>query len=153
MSGNLFNLFMEVILAAREGRFMFGNGAQYFIVDRFGRMICVDTVAANWEIAPNYEGTPRTDHSQSRRLEEFLMATQAEEGHTGEIQRHYAEQYIEEARQNGNLVHGNGNYYFVKKGGTVVVYSMATTIRRGMYQMVQFHAMSSHGAWKYLNAR
>jgi hypothetical protein len=152
MSGNLFNLFMEVISAAKEGRFIYGNGAQWHIIDRFGRMTVIDTCEGTTTLVPEYTGTPRTDHSQSRRLEEFLMATQAEEGHTGEIGRNYAEEYIEDAKKNGNFIFGNGNHYFIRKGGTVVVYEMGTTIRRGMYQMVQFTAMTTHGAWKYLRA-
>jgi hypothetical protein len=89
---------------------------------------------------------------QARRLEEFLMAMPTQDGQVSEIGRNYAEEYIEDAKKNGNFIFGNGGQYFIRKGGTVVMYEMGTTIRRGMYQMVQFHAMTIHGAWKYLRA-
>lgn len=142
-----FNLFIQVISAAREGRFMFGNGAQWYIVDHAGRKWMYDTSIGTRTLVPDYEGTPRTDMGMAIRLEEFLLATKSEELFTRLVDYREAKAMVRDALRGGNLIFTNGGQWYIEIGGGVAVVDLSTKVS-GTW--ARYSVMSRHGSWKYL---
>ena len=69
-----FNLFMEIISAAKEGRFMYGNGAQWFVQDTYGKTVYINTVEGTRAFDPTYVGAPVCALAQADSLENWLLS-------------------------------------------------------------------------------
>lgn len=67
-------MLMAVRDAARDGRFMFGNGADWFIVDHRGKKVHLNTVDITRNEVPEYAGTARKCAMTVRILDDFLAS-------------------------------------------------------------------------------
>lgn len=156
MNTTTFDLFIRVIKAAREGRFMHGNGAQWNIVDESGRKIVIDTTNNTVEFTPDYDGKPYTSHDLAYRLEDFLALSESSDDYSTDMEQHQAKAIVGQETANGNLMFTNGAQWYLRAKGTIIVIDLACVEIRGGYQreyrMVKYHAMSRHSAWKYVRA-
>ena len=139
---------MRVINAARTGRFMFGNGAQWYIVDESGQKVMLDTVNGTTTFCPEYTASqPRMNEELARGLEEWLMAVDTEPGYSTFIPRWSAMDAVRYAVRNNNLLFTNGGQWYIEQGGTVVSYELGVNAPESAR-----YAYSIHGAWKYMRA-
>lgn len=145
MNDNIFNLFMLVIKAAREGRYVYGNGAQWYIMDN-GVPMCVDTINGQSFYLPSYKGMARVDMATADALESFLMSAQAEDTYKVEYRYSDAKSMIADAVRNNNLCFTNGNQWYAKVGTYCVV--IVPLGVRASHVMVE--VMNQHRSWMYM---
>lgn len=151
MDNKTFNLFMEVINAAKEGRYMYGNGAMWYIVDIYGQKVMINTVNGTKELIPTYNGEARTDMRVAQDLEAFLSHEEAADVHTTEHNYMTARDMVATAARRNELLFTNGNLCYIKMSGTVVIAELGTQqYKKGQGYVTNVHAMSLHAAWKYL---
>ena len=149
MNDVVFNLFIEVINAAKTGRFCHGNAAQWYIVDVQGNNLCIDTTSGKIEVVAPNPVAPHVCLTTARNLEEFLMESEANyripvicKGH-GAVSM--AAQDILSAHKNGRVLHYNGGQCTINTGwGNVKVYDLCVA------GQVTIHNYDKLGSWKYM---
>ena len=143
-----FRAFITIIHAARNGRYMHGNGAQWYIVDTYGNNVCIDTTTehAYPVLVPTYTGVPRDCYSTASNLERFLMACHGYIG-TSEIQYHTAFNMMKKHIQDGNLVYTNGNHWYVRVNDNIFCFELG--IVRNVAVIHSYDALSS---WRYIQS-
>lgn len=146
MKDNKFNLFIQVIEAAREGRFMYGNGAQWYITTHANTKVCIDTISDTTTATPDYVGTPRVDMDTVYSIERFLQTTSQEQAATVEYRYYDAKSIVKEAVNSNNLLFTNGNQWYVRVATNYVL--MVTLGTQTSH--VTVHAMNMHASWVYM---
>lgn len=146
MNDNVFKLFIEVMTAAREGRYMFGNGAQWYIVNQFNHKVVIDTIQATTTPCPDYVGTPRVDMDTVYSIERFLKSASQEEAATVEYRYYDAKSIVKEAVNSNNLLFTNGNQWYVRVATNYVL--MVTLGIQTSH--VTVYAMNMHASWVYM---
>lgn len=147
----IFSLFIRVMEAAKNGGYMFGNGADWYIVEN-GKKLHINTVSGTVNEVPNYNGTPVADMGTHNNLYSFLMQSEMQTGYdsvyTGFECRSAIKSLIE-ACQEGSVLFTNGGQWYVcptNHKNTVMVYE--TSVRG----TVKVHQMSYGAAWKYMQS-
>jgi hypothetical protein len=149
MKNEIFSLFQEVISAARNGRYMYGNGGQWYIVDGFGNKVMIDTTGAGTKtMVPNYEGTPATDHATADRLERSLDQTEVEWYETT-IPYYEAREMVKNAAVKNELLFTNGGQWYINSYGTVINVTLGSIINDNGRQYAAIASANLHTAWKY----
>jgi hypothetical protein len=143
-----FRAFMTIIHAARNGRYMHGNGAQWYIVDTYGNNVCIDTTTEHAFAVPvpTYTGVPSNCYSTASSLERFLMACDGYV-HTSEMQYHAAFNTVKKHIQDGNLVYKNGNHWYVRVNDNIICFELG--IVRNVTVIHSYDALSS---WRYIQS-
>jgi len=149
MNNAIFSLFQEVINAARNGRYMFGNGAMWYIVDGFGSKVMINTVEGTKTMVPNYQGTPVTDHATADSLEQFLAQTDASDWNQTTMPYYTARDIVAQAAQKNELLFTNGGQWYINSHGTVIMVELGMMVNENGRQMARVNAASLHAAWKY----
>jgi hypothetical protein len=67
-----YEMFMAVREAAQDGRYMFGNGADWFILEKDGTKVHLNTVMMTRNVVPTYTGTAVKCETTVRTLDDFL---------------------------------------------------------------------------------
>ena len=151
MDNKTFTLYMEIMTACKEGRFMFTNGAMNYIVDNCGQKIMINTVLGTKELVPNYNGEARTDMHEANSIETFLNKEDAQNPYVFERQYTVARDMVANAARRNEVLYTNGNLWYIKEAGTVVIVELGTQrYKQGFGYMTTLRSMSLHGAWKYL---
>lgn len=151
MQDKTFNLFIEVINAANDGRYCHGNGAQWCIVDNDGNNVVIDTIRNERVIVdtPN-QVAPHAEVATAANLERFLMNSEATNVNTTKYDGYYAVntavQDILAAAATNNVWHFNGGQTVIEKWGCI--YSYDTTTRG----QVTVTSMGAFASWKYKRA-
>jgi hypothetical protein len=122
-------MFMRVISACRTGRFFFGNGAMWYILDDQGRQVMIDTVNGTTTFVPDYmpETDPHTNESTARSIEEFLMNSSAGYVSEGELPRYQAMDMIRRATADGGLWFTNGCQWYIEYCGGIQAVELLST--------------------------
>jgi hypothetical protein len=139
---------MDVIHAARNNRYMHGNGAQWFIVDNYGNNVMIDTTTqyAFATPVPEYKGTAYTCHTTAINLENFLMRCHGEFFHT-QMAYHTAKRIVRDHVMDGNLMFTNGNQWYINNHGNVQCYELG--VAGDWAPVVSYDALSS---WRYIQS-
>jgi hypothetical protein len=145
MENNIFKMYMMIIDAARNGRFMYGNGALWYIIDN-GNKVLLDTVNGTTTFIPEYNGVARVDMKVANELEAFLNATDSAPEYTSYINYDDATKIVVEAATRGDFLYNNGNQCYINYAGTVSVIELGVRYQDNKAAM---HTKSLHGAWKY----
>lgn len=146
MRDNKFNLFVKVIEAAREGRFMYGNGAQWYVVTHTGTKVCIDTTADTTTVVPNYQGYPRTNTNVAEDLEAFLLQWDIETD-VRELPYTHAHDMVKTAIRENNVYYTNGSDWYITYG-----YSGSTVIRVTLGVVAKtapVEVYNQHSSWCY----
>jgi len=145
----IFGLFIQVMNAARNGNYMFGNGADWYIVEN-NKKLHINTVSGSVDEVPNYNGTPVVDMGTYNNLYRFLMQSDMQSGYdstfAGFEYRHAIRSLIE-ACEDGRVLFTNGGQWYVSPKNhknTVMVYE--TSVRG----TVKVHQMSYGASWRYM---
>jgi len=139
---------MEVIDACNNGRYMYGNGGTWYMVDTLGNKVCIDTTtpAATTTPVPTYVGTARTCYTTARDLEDFLMGCH---GEITETKRPYdmAKRYVRDLVMDGYCVYFNGGQWYMNVNGNVSCYELGAL---GEWATVRYY--DSLSSWRYLQS-
>lgn len=150
MDNKTFTLFMEVINAAENGRYMYGNGAMWYIVDNYGQKVMINTVNGTRELIPSYNAAEaHTDLHTAKSLIKFLEKTERQAGYESTMPYHKAKQVVAEAVRKNELLFTNGGQWYINYSGTVVVVELGYSHRENGQEMATVNAMSLHAAWGY----
>lgn len=141
-----FSAFMDIIHAAKNGRYMYGNGGTWYIIDTLGNKVCIDTTSSTviTTTVPNYDGVPHTCYITVGNLERFLMACHGYMG-TSEIQYHTAFNMMRKHIQDGNLVYTNANHWYVRVNDNIFCFELG--VAGNMATITSYDALSS---WRYI---
>lgn len=152
INNETFNLYMEIIFAAKDNRYMHGNGRYYYILDAYNNKVCIDVLNGSKVLVPEYNASQaHTSMDTVRILEEFLIATDAAPVYTSEQSYTNARDMVAKAARNNNLLYTNGNQCYINECGTVLIVELGVrTWNNSMGYVAQVHCMSLHAAWKYL---
>ena len=151
MNDHIFGLFMEVINAAKSGRYCHGNAAQWHIVDVQGNSLCIDTISGKTEVVTPNPVAPHICLTTARNLEQLLMTEEAT-NRSETVQYGYhsvrnAALDILTAAKNNGIYYFNGGQCTIDSGwGSVRVYD--TSVRG----QVTIHTMGKMASWKYIKA-
>jgi hypothetical protein len=143
-----FKAFMEVIDACNNGRYMYGNGGTWYIVDTLGNKVCIDTTtpAATTTPVPTYVGTARTCYTTANSLEDFLMGCDGKIT-TDKQEYNLAYRNVASLVINRYCVFTNGGQWYMYTNGNVSCYELGTL---GEWATVRhYDALSS---WKYIKS-
>lgn len=151
MDNKTFTLYMEIMTACKEGRFMFTNSVMHYIVDNYGQKVMINTVNGTKELVPTYNGEARTDMHEANSLERFLNMEEAQDPYVFERQYTVARDMVANAARRNEVLYTNGHMWYIKEAGTVVIVELgAQRYKEGFGYMTRLYSMSLHGAWKYL---
>jgi hypothetical protein len=143
---NIFFLFLDIISAAREGRYMHGNGAQWFIVLR-NEKVMIDTINGTTTPCPEYSAAEaHVDMETADNLERFLTSTQPNPTHKVEMYMGRAREMVKKAVNNNALLFTNGGQWYVKNGD----YAVAVVNLAIRTQKVTIEVMDVHASWAYI---
>ena len=150
MDNNTFTLFMEVINAAENGRYMYGNGAMWYIVDGFGQKVLINTVDGTRTLIPNYNAAEaHTDLRTAQSLVSFLEKSDRQAGYESTMPYYQAKQMVADAARKNELLFTNGGQWYINYSGTVVVVELGCIRRENGREMASMSAMNLHAAWGY----
>ena len=139
---------MQVIDACNNGRYMHGNGAQWYIINTDNNKVCIDTTTSTpvTTLVPSYTGEAYTNYTTARNLEDFLMSCH---GEITETKRPYdmAKRYVRDLVMDGYCVYINGGQWYMNVNGNVSCYELGAL---GEWATVRYYdALSS---WRYLQS-
>lgn len=144
---------MRIISACRSGRYIFGNGAMWYLVDEQGRQIVIDTVNGTTAFIPDYmpEMDPHTNESTARSIEEFLMNSSAGYTSEGELPRYEAMEMVRRATRDGGLWFTNGCQWYVEYCGAIQAVELlnSQSVKVKVYSQLasyQYKRWTSHKA-------
>ena len=143
-----FKAFMEVIDACNNGRYMYGNGGTWYIVDTLGNKVCIDTTtpAATTTPVPTYVGTTRTCYTTANNLEDFLMGCAGKIA-TDKQEYNLAYRNVAMLVANGNCVFTNGGQWYMYNNGNVSCYELGA-----LGEWATIHQYDALSSWKYIKA-
>jgi hypothetical protein len=146
-----FTLMMEVIAAAKEGRYMYGNGAQWFIMDTYGKAVYINHIEGTRAFAPNYVGCTVDALAQAESLEKWLMSEVAEDPATTYMPYYTAKAQVAKHYMAGEVVFTNGNQWYIKPvySNYITVIELGTMVDG---RDARVYSMSAHASWKYIRA-
>jgi len=147
LGNDRFYLYMLVIEAARNERFMFGNGAQWYIVTDAGDKVVIDTDQCRIESVPNYQGDPSFAWDTVRTITAFLMQT-CGAVHETTMPYNVARKKAAEYLRNGHLVHTNGAQWHFYVHGTVYCFDFSGSAEPGRVANVSQY--DAHASWRYM---
>lgn len=127
---------------------MHGNGAQWYIINTFGKKVCIDTTTVNAfpvEV-PNYTNAAYTCHVTADNLERFLMGCNGDIYST-QMAYHTAKRIVRDHVMDGNLMFTNGNQWYVNNHGNVQCFELG--VAGDWAPVTSYGALSS---WKYIRA-
>jgi hypothetical protein len=138
---------MDIIHAARTGNYMHGNGAQWYIINTFGKKVCIDTTTRDAFAVevPNYTGAAYTCHVTADNLERFLMASNGDI-YTTEMDYYTAKNIVRDHIINGDLVFTNGGQWYINSFGTIKCFELGVA---GRAVVSNYDGLAS---WKYTRA-
>lgn len=148
MLDNIFSLFIEVIKAAREGRFLYGNGADWHIVDHTGRKLHINTSNGTVTQVPEYIGEAHADWRIADRLVNFLLASNPCADFEYDIKYSDAVMHRDNSLRNGMVLHYNGGQIYFRDYTNGVLWVDISTVR----ERTTMHRMSALRAFQYLQA-
>lgn len=148
MNDSTFTLFVEVMNAAREGRYMFGNGAEWYVTNEYGQKLVINTVRGTKQFCPSYVGTPRVDMDVADRMRAFLLNAEKESSIPMNHRYWDAHDMVAYAVRHNNVMYTNGNDWWIRTGGSYVACVQLGI--RGTHTMVTF--LSAHSSWCYLQS-
>lgn len=149
MNDSTFNLFVRVINAAKTGNFVYGNGANWHIVED-NKDVFINTQLGTVEMS-NVASTAVkvTDMNTVRNMQQFLMASESttQTVHLdGYHNRKMAVDAILWANNNNDLLYSNGAQYCVRTGGLVTIWDIGA---KGRVTVTYKGALAS---WQHLTA-
>jgi hypothetical protein len=149
MNDQTFNLFIRVINAASNGNFVYGNGANWHIVEG-NKDVFIDTQLGTVTMS-NVDSTAvkGTDMQAVRNINAYLMeadATMQTVHLDGYHNRKMAVDAILWADKNNDLLYSNGGQYSVRTGGLVTIWDIGTAGR------VIVTYKGAHASFKHLTA-
>lgn len=143
-----FQMLMEVVKAAKEGRYMYGNGAQWYIVDECGQKLYINHITGEKQFIPNYEGTPRVDMQFAESMERWLANEEAERAEESNLRYSDAKAWVAKAVKEGRLLFTNGNQWYIQNAewsGYVTIVELGTLAAEA-----RLYHMNLHASWKYM---
>lgn len=148
MLDNIFNLFIEVIKAAREGRFMYGNGGDWYIVDYSGNKLYINTVNGTVMPMPYYDGEAHADWTVADQLVQFLLESDPGADFMYDISYVNAVMHKENSIKNGALLHYNGGQVYFKDYSNMVLWVDISAKK----ERTTMHRMSALCSFQYLHS-
>lgn len=149
MNDHIFALFMRVINAAKTGNYVYGNGANWHIVEG-GKDVFVNTQLGTVEVSNVASvAVAVTDMNTVRNIEQFLMSEEASMQTViinGYHNRKMAVDAILHADKFGDLLYTNGAQYSVRSGGLVTIWDIGTANR------VAVTYKGALASWQHLTA-
>lgn len=145
MDNNIFNLYMEVIAAAKHGRYMYGNGAMWYIVDYTGHKVMINTINGTRELIPFYDGVAHTSLQTAENLIEFLANADCAQDYLREMPYNSAVEMVADAVKDNELLFTNGGQWYINHGGTVVMVELSSSINGN----ARLYVKNMHSAWCY----
>lgn len=145
MNDNIFALIMQVITAAREGRYMHGNGRYFHIIDN-GQKVVIDVQDGTKTPCPNYVGTPMVDMGTVNSLTSFLML-QDSNMQDREFSYDQAKNLVKEAVNSNRLLYTNGAQWVIVHTDGKSVISVSLGVMGKTAPVVNYNA---HASWKYM---
>lgn len=151
MKQNIFFMFLDILNAARNGRYMHGNGRYWYIVSEYGTKVVLDTIDGTTNACPDYDGTPRTDMDTVYSIERFLKAADKQDNIPCEYDYYTAKDIVRKAVQENNLLFTNGHQWYIKVG----THGVAIVPLGILTDKVTIEVMDCHSSWVYMqsNAR
>lgn len=146
MLDNIFRLFIEVVFAAREGRFIFGNGADWYIVNHAGKKLHINTINGTVAAVSDYDGQPHTDWRTADQLVNFLLASNPCADFEYEIKYSDAVLHKENSIKNGMLLDFNGGQLYFRDYTNGVLWVDISSNK----ETTVMHKMSALRAFQYL---
>jgi hypothetical protein len=147
----IFGLFIEVMEAAKEGRFCHGNAGQWIILDKNGKMIEIDTNegVVNRELNTPEQNPARVCMDTYDNISSMLMTSKTEEAYTtvcsGPEYRKVMATLIEMI-EDGRLKHTNGGIWTgVAKYHPGLIVSYTVSVRG----QITFSQRSLAASWQY----
>jgi hypothetical protein len=149
MNDHVFNLFIRVSNAAKTGNYVYGNGANWHIVEG-GKDVFVNTQLGTVEVSDVASNAVAvTDMNTVRNIEQFLMSEQGTMQTViidGYHNRKMAVDAILHADKFGDLLYTNGAQYSVRSGGLVTIWDIGNA---GRVTVTYKGALAS---WQHLTA-
>lgn len=147
-----FLLISEVIEAAREGRYMYGNGAMWYIVDTYGKKLCINHVTCEKEFIPSYEGEARKDLHVAESLERWLATEDSVRAQESHMLYHTAKAQVAKHYLAGEVIFTNGNQWYIKPSWSnhVTVIELGVVINNHGQQSAKVYSFGIYQSWKYL---
>jgi hypothetical protein len=144
---------MRIISACRSGRFFFGNGAMWYILDDQGRQVMIDTVNGTATFIPDYmpEMPAHSNEMVARSIEEFLMNSSAGYTSEAEMPRYQAMDMIRRATRDGGLWFTNGAQWYIEYCGGIQAVELlnSQSVKVRVYSQLasyQYKRWTSHKA-------
>ena len=149
MNDHVFNLFIRVSNAAKTGNFVYGNGANYHIVEG-GKDVFINTQLGTVEMS-NADSTAVkvTDMQAVRNINAYLMEADATMQTVHLDGYHNCKMAVDAilwADKNNELLYSNGGQYSIKTGGLVTIWDIGTRGR------VIVTYKGAHASFKHLTA-
>lgn len=149
MNDQTFNLFNRVINAAKTGNFVYGNGANWHIVEG-GKDVFINTQLGTVEMS-NVASTAVkvTDMQAVRNINAYLMEADATMQTVHLDGYHNCKMAVDAilwADKNNELLYSNGGQYAIKTGGLVTIWDIGTRGR------VIVTYKGAHASFKHLTA-
>lgn len=148
MLDNIFNLFIEVIKAAREGRYLYGNGGDWYIVDYSGNKLYINTVNGTVMPMPSYDGQAHSDWDVADRLVQFLLSSNPGNDFMYDISYMDAVAHKDNSVKNGMLLFFNGGQVYFKDYNNMVLWVDISAKK----ERTTMHRMSALRSFQYLQA-
>jgi hypothetical protein len=146
---------MEVMDACMDGRFVH-MGCGYYIIDRNNKDVIIGFDGTRTPAPVHQEGRNSMDTYYSIRA--MLMSAGMKDSYESMYHKSHTDQWMEEARKKGRILHTNGAYTVIFNGQSVVwvhqdkdagIKNNQYAVRHG-YVLVQI--MDKVDSWKYLQA-
>ncbi|MEN9820703.1 MAG: hypothetical protein RL176_605 [Pseudomonadota bacterium] len=144
MNDNMFTLIMVIITAAREGRYMHGNGRYYYIMEG-NKPVCIDLINGTKMVELTYVGTPMVCTATANSLTSYLML-QDSESVPREYDARLAHDLVKEAVNSDRLLYTNGaDWTILHTDGKSVI-----SVNLGQVNKATISSSNQHGSWKYM---
>jgi hypothetical protein len=144
MNDNIFDMIMLIITAAEEGRYLHGNGVDFYIMEG-NKPTCVDVLKGTKTVELTYVGEPIVCTSVAERLTSFLRL-QESECSTREYNSGQAHDLVKQAVNDNRLLNTNGaDWTFVYVDGKSVI-----RVNLGQTGKATVTSFNKHASWKYL---
>jgi len=149
MNDQTFNLFIRVINAASSGRYVYGNGANWHIVEG-NKDVFIDTQLGTVTMSSvDSTAVKGTDMQAVRNINAYLMEAEATMQTVHLDGYHNCKMAVDAilwADKNNELLYSNGGQYTIKTGGLVTIWDIGTRGR------VIVTYKGAHASFKHITA-
>lgn len=141
-----FNLLIDVMNAAREGRYIHGNGRIYHINDYRGCTVSIDIMEGVATPEPRYIGIPRRDFNAADSIRSYLMLAEQEITQPLHYRWNDAHRMVAQAVQSDSLLYTNGGQWWIQQGASYVTCVNLAILA----DTAEVTHLNAHASWVYL---